>query len=189
MAVSKRTRYEVLRRDNHTCRYCGAAAPDATLTVDHVLPVALGGTDDPTNLVAACSDCNAGKSSTVPDAPLVADVDADQLRWRAAIKRAQEQVAATESGIDAQFETFKARWNAWDERDRFLGANAPEKFRYWLADGMTTEALCECIDIAWSARGVRPSYTFSYLCGVVRNKIEELHAVARQLIEAEQEAV
>lgn len=29
MAVSKRTRYEVLRRDNHACRYCGARAPEA----------------------------------------------------------------------------------------------------------------------------------------------------------------
>lgn len=34
MAVSKRTRYEVLRRDNHACRYCGASAPEVKLTVD-----------------------------------------------------------------------------------------------------------------------------------------------------------
>ena len=26
MAVSKRTRFEVLRRDSHTCRYCGQSA-------------------------------------------------------------------------------------------------------------------------------------------------------------------
>lgn len=39
MAVSKRTRFEVLRRDDHTCRYCGQSAPDVKLTVDHVLPV------------------------------------------------------------------------------------------------------------------------------------------------------
>jgi 5-methylcytosine-specific restriction endonuclease McrA len=39
MAVSKRTRYEVLRRDNHACRYCGGIAPDVILTVDHVTPV------------------------------------------------------------------------------------------------------------------------------------------------------
>ncbi|AWN05089.1 HNH endonuclease [Gordonia phage Easley] len=39
MAVSKRLRYEILRRDNHTCRYCGATAPDVPLTVDHVVPV------------------------------------------------------------------------------------------------------------------------------------------------------
>ena len=40
MAVSKRLRYEVLRRDNHTCRYCGAQAPDVKLTVDNMAPYA-----------------------------------------------------------------------------------------------------------------------------------------------------
>ena len=40
MAVSKRTRFEVLRRDNFTCRYCRST--DNELTVDHVTPVALG---------------------------------------------------------------------------------------------------------------------------------------------------
>ncbi len=61
MAVSKRTRFEVLRRDNFTCRYCRST--EGALTIDHVIPVALGGTDDPDNLVAACHDCNAGKGS------------------------------------------------------------------------------------------------------------------------------
>ena len=57
MAVSKRVRYEVLRRDNYACRYCGATAGSgAQLVVDHVMPVSLGGTDDPTNLVACCRD-------------------------------------------------------------------------------------------------------------------------------------
>ena len=41
MAVSKRLRYEILRRDNHTCRYCGESAPDVKLTIDHVVPVSL----------------------------------------------------------------------------------------------------------------------------------------------------
>lgn len=36
MAVSKRLRYEILRRDNHTCRYCGGAAPDVVLTEDAI---------------------------------------------------------------------------------------------------------------------------------------------------------
>ena len=39
MAVTKRTRYEVLRRDGHACRYCGQMAPDVKLAVDHVVPV------------------------------------------------------------------------------------------------------------------------------------------------------
>src|SRR5438045_4098958 len=68
--ISKRLRYEILRRDNHACRYCGATAPDTPLTVDHVVPTALGGGDDPTNLVTACADCNGGKTSTTPGAEL-----------------------------------------------------------------------------------------------------------------------
>ena len=46
MPVTKRVRFEVLRRDNHTCHYCGARAPEVAITIDHVVPVALGGSDN-----------------------------------------------------------------------------------------------------------------------------------------------
>lgn len=67
MAVSKRTRYLVLRRDNFCCRYCGLPAGVAQLHIDHVIPRAAGGTDDPSNLTAACADCNLGKTDHAPD--------------------------------------------------------------------------------------------------------------------------
>lgn len=86
MSVSKRLRYEVLRRDNHACRYCGATAPGVKLVVDHVIPQALGGSDAPTNLVASCADCNAGKTSSMPNAMVVADVDQGTFRRAAALK-------------------------------------------------------------------------------------------------------
>lgn len=54
-------RFEVLKRDGFACRYCGRKAPEVTLHVDHVVPRAKGGSDDPSNLVAACSACNQGK--------------------------------------------------------------------------------------------------------------------------------
>lgn len=91
MAVSKRLRYEILRRDNHACRYCGAAAPDVKLNVDHVIPTSLGGSDKPENLVAACADCNGGKTSSLPDAMPVADVDQEDFRRAAELKQAQTQ--------------------------------------------------------------------------------------------------
>jgi hypothetical protein len=87
MAVSKRLRYEVLRRDNHACRYCGATAPDVKLNVDHVIPTSLGGPDKPTNLVTSCADCNSGKTSSLPNAEVVADVDQDAFRESAAKKQ------------------------------------------------------------------------------------------------------
>ncbi|WUH94590.1 HNH endonuclease [Streptomyces sp. NBC_00433] len=91
MAVSKRLRYEVLRRDNHACRYCGATAPDVKLNVDHVIPTSLGGTDKPTNLVTACADCNSGKTSSMPNAMPVADVEQGTFRQAAAMKQEADQ--------------------------------------------------------------------------------------------------
>lgn len=90
MAVSKRLRYEILRRDNHACRYCGATAPGAKLAVDHVIPQSLGGSDEPTNLVASCADCNAGKTSSMPNAMVVADVDQETFREAVTAKKERE---------------------------------------------------------------------------------------------------
>lgn len=93
MAVSKRLRFEILRRDGFKCRYCHAA--EVLLAVDHIKPIALGGSDHPSNLVASCDDCNTGKSSTgsVAAQPELADDEyeagprtvfddfGDQERW------------------------------------------------------------------------------------------------------------
>lgn len=47
-------------RGLYTCVYCDAPFEH----VDHVWPKALGGTDDPWNLVPACAACNTSKSAT-----------------------------------------------------------------------------------------------------------------------------
>ena len=50
-------RFRVLRRDNYTCRYCGAAAPEVPLHVDHVVPWVEVRCQEVMNLVAAFQDC------------------------------------------------------------------------------------------------------------------------------------
>ena len=74
MPVSNRLRFEVLRRDNFACRYCGAKAPNVELHVDHVIPKKFGGTDDAWNLTAACPPCNWGKGDGVPSGSVIQDV-------------------------------------------------------------------------------------------------------------------
>lgn len=61
--LSKKTRFEVFKRDKFTCQYCGKSAPYVVLEVDHIVPVAEGGDDDMLNLVTACFDCNRGKGA------------------------------------------------------------------------------------------------------------------------------
>lgn len=64
-SVPPRIRFEVLRRDGFRCTYCGRSAREGVvLHVDHVIPVAGGGSNDIENLVAACSGCNQGKGSS-----------------------------------------------------------------------------------------------------------------------------
>ena len=60
--LSKKTRFEVFKRDSFTCQYCGKQAPDVVLEIDHINPVSKGGNNDLTNLVTACFDCNRGKT-------------------------------------------------------------------------------------------------------------------------------
>ena len=62
-AIPKSVRFEVFKRDKFTCQYCGAAAPDVILEIDHIKPVSKGGKNDILNLVTACKDCNSGKTN------------------------------------------------------------------------------------------------------------------------------
>ncbi|MBB5035494.1 HNH endonuclease [Prosthecobacter vanneervenii] len=60
--IPKSIRFEVLKRDKFTCQYCGKAAPDVILHIDHINPVANDGDNDITNLITSCEGCNLGKS-------------------------------------------------------------------------------------------------------------------------------
>lgn len=48
------------------CHYCGGRFEPAQLTMDHVVPLARGGTSVKSNLVPACSACNASKKLDTP---------------------------------------------------------------------------------------------------------------------------
>lgn len=55
---------EAMFLDNFTCIYCGCRSAD--MTVDHFIPVSMGGADVIQNLVACCSACNSKKGARAP---------------------------------------------------------------------------------------------------------------------------
>lgn len=194
MPVSKRLRYEVLRRDNHACRYCGRTAPEVKLTIDHVVPVALGGSDEPSNLVTACQECNSGKSSATPDQPLVEDVSQDALRWSSAISDAANALLAARERTAATRQPFVDAWNDWTYQGWTTGAGGKrtygpvteplpvaweQKVDSILASGLPMELLIECVDITMSRKGVKDR--FSYMCGVAWNKVATLREIAASI--------
>ena len=79
--LSQKTRFEVFKRDKFTCQYCGRSAPEVILEVDHVKPVAKGGTNDIMNLVTACWECNHGKGAKeLSDDSTIKKQQAEMLR-------------------------------------------------------------------------------------------------------------
>lgn len=89
MALSKRLRFEVFKRDSFTCQYCGKKAPDVVLHVDHIHPRAEGGTDDLLNLTTACGDCNLGKAAKLLSDDSVVNKQRAQME---ALQERQEQI-------------------------------------------------------------------------------------------------
>ena len=106
-AISKRVRFEVFKRDRFKCVYCGAATPSVVLEVDHVIPVAEGGSNDISNLVTACKPCNQGKGARplASSVPGIADRIAEEKELAAqmrALKRSPCVAAKSHSGRSHQ---------------------------------------------------------------------------------------
>jgi|WetSurMetagenome_2_1015567.scaffolds.fasta_scaffold71287_1 hypothetical protein len=78
-SLSKKIRFEVFKRDKFTCQYCGEKSPDVILEVDHIDPVAKGGSNDLINLITSCKNCNRGKRDIKLDDSTVLNKQRQQL--------------------------------------------------------------------------------------------------------------
>jgi hypothetical protein len=155
--------------------------------------VALGGTDEPSNLVTACEPCNGGKSASTPDAPLVDDVAADALRWSKAMAEAAEIGRASLKERMRRRAIFRDdMWGEWtytsgslrgkpidlppgweDSVDRFIDA------------GLSEEDFFEAIRLAMT-RKLNAGATFKYMCGVLWRMLRDRQEVAMQIVNGEQ---
>jgi len=57
--IPPEVRRYVLERDRHRCNRCGS---EKDLTVDHIIPLAKGGSNDLSNFQTLCRRCNSRKS-------------------------------------------------------------------------------------------------------------------------------
>lgn len=124
MALSVRTRFEVFKRDGFTCGYCGKKSPEVVLEVDHIIPVAGGGSDDTINLLTSCWDCNRGKS----DKPLNEILTGEDPHDKAIVLLERERQLS--------------EYNAVLQRDRqYRDSAAWQLVRYWKGEqGYTKES-------------------------------------------------
>lgn len=184
-ALSKRLRFEVFKRDKFTCQYCGRRPPEITLHIDHVVPVAAGGTNDLLNLLSACAACNLGKSdrhlSTIH--PTTAEELKDRKERAAQVAALNEFLMESRNNEDAAIRRLGHYWcNKFvgvEEKDRwFFGESRATSIRRFLRNVTETE-LMEFMDIAYcklpSCGGVnqpKEEGSFRYFCGIAWKNIK-----------------
>jgi 5-methylcytosine-specific restriction enzyme A len=59
--IPTEVRKYVYIRDNYRCQSCGKPENCTQLSIDHIIPLALGGSNDISNLQTLCLSCNRRK--------------------------------------------------------------------------------------------------------------------------------
>lgn len=169
MGISKGLRFQIMRRDGYACTYCGARPPDAVLVIDHVMPVALGGSDDPTNLTTACRDCNGGKAATPADTAVVDQVAESNREFRRIMAD-----LADEADADDDVAWFLAEWKGdSDELLIPLPDGWQRSVRIWLERGLSKEDVQFVMNRAMGNVMVAHEDVFRYMAGVLWNTLTE----------------
>ena len=188
MAIKGRLRFEILRRDGHLCKYCGYGPPDVKLTVDHVVPTVLGGTDDPTNLVTACSKCNGGKASIMPDSPFVAQAKDDAMRWQVAwttaVAEAMRDGERRKKDIAKVKKNYVAAYRGRHDENPILPEGWEASVGRWLDLGLPLAAIDKAIASSVGRRKLASSARWNYFAGTCWNMLRSLGDRARQIAEA-----
>lgn len=187
MAISKKIRFEVFKRDGFQCAYCGKTPPQVTLEVDHVDPKSKGGKDDINNLITACFDCNRGKSNiplTKAPAKLSDNLEVlqeqeNQLKeYRKFVKKIELRKKKDMDGIDA---IYKQAYPGWQFSDQFRLGTLKQ-----FIQKLPLNDIAEAMNIAISRVPGDKDRVIKYFCGICWNKIRALtdpnHETKRELV-------
>lgn len=114
-AIPDSVRFEVFKRDQFKCQYCGRCAPEVVLNADHIEPHSKGGADEVINLITSCRDCNSGKGDRrLSDDSVVAKQRA-QLEELEERRQQLEMMMKWRSGLadlgDAEVDAFGAEYS------------------------------------------------------------------------------
>lgn len=66
--ISGAVQQKVWVADGYKCMYCGKKMGEVQLTIDHFIPLEMGGKNDPSNYLSACRKCNKDKGGLAPGA-------------------------------------------------------------------------------------------------------------------------
>ena len=171
IGFSKKTRFEVFKRDRFVCQYCGAHPPDSILEIDHIIPVCDGGGSDVENLVTSCFNCNRGKAGiSLTSVPRSLAERAEEIQEREA------QIAGYREIIQAREDRIEI--DIWRVADALVtDASTRGMRRGWLLSikrfntRLPLHEVIEAAEIAHARMLYSEVKRFKYFCGVCWTKI------------------
>lgn len=149
-SIPKGVRFDVFKRDSFKCQYCGSAAPDVLLEIDHIRPVSKGGTNDTTNLITACPACNSGKSDKTLDENTTVAKTRTQLEQLQERRDQLEMMMAWMEGLRDLKQTALDRVTGyWHELAPgfTVNQNGRNNLRKWIRK-FSLEEICHAMDVA-----------------------------------------
>lgn len=175
--LSKKTRFDVFKRDGFGCQYCGRTPPTVILHVDHIDPVKNGGRNNKDNLVTSCRECNLGKGARLlTDIPAsLKDRAADVAEREAQVKAYHKTIAARIKRIEGESWEIAAALEGVERVDEYYRPDLQsikgflERMPYW-----------EVMDAAERSLSKFPysnSSRFRYFCGICWRKIREAESL------------
>lgn len=164
--LSKRQRFAVFKRDSFRCQYCGRTPPDVVLEVDHVQPVARGGSSDVENLLTACFDCNRGKGAEpLSVAPLSVTNRTEILKEKQAQLKAYNGLlakisAAKQADIQGVVDVYDDAFDGWT-----LDDSARASISQFL-NHLPKQIVIDAMLLAVQRMSEEQQSAFRYFCGV-----------------------
>jgi DNA-directed RNA polymerase subunit RPC12/RpoP len=173
IAISKKTRFEVFKRDGFVCQYCGATPPKIVLHVDHILPVKEGGKNNIDNLVTSCEPCNLGKGAT-----LLTSVPRSLRDKALEVQEREDQLKGYNEILQAR--AMRIESDAWDVAAALEGKEFVETFNRAnlmsikrFLDRLPTAVVIDAAEQALAKFTYSSKKTFSYFCGICWARIRE----------------
>lgn len=170
--LSKKTRFEVFKRDLFKCQYCGASPPSVVLEVDHIKPVSKGGGNNQGNLLTGCFDCNRGKGAglltSIPESvnERAAIIQEKLLQVKAFERLIKAKRKHEEKSINEVEQAFKTYFDGYCFLPRFR-ESVRTFLKYLPAHDLVEYMQTACVRVDEKEAALR------YFCGICWSRIKE----------------
>lgn len=175
-------RFEIFKRDKFTCQYCGRTPPEVMLELDHIVPLSQGGSEEFSNLITSCFDCNRGKAGrpigfTKIRGDLEQEMEALTEKERQ-LKEYHRLRATIRKRQDKEIKLIDQKLNEASPATQkvCLSEHGRESFRRFLTI-FPVEMVLDAVDIAIARVGMaNPDDTIKYTYGILHNWRRERNA-------------